>query len=53
MSLVVVQALLAYFAANSISLRELPTDTPATPPEVEDWVQEWCDYGADAGLAGK
>ena len=48
-----VAALLNYFVAKNISLPELPTDTPATPQEVEDWVQEWCDYGEDSGLTDK
>ena len=43
-------ALLEYFRAKGITLRELPTTPPATKTDLERWEEEWRDYAVDAGL---
>jgi hypothetical protein len=49
----VVQQLLAFFVAKSISLNELSTTPPASKAELEEWMQEWRDYAHDAKLTDR
>ena len=48
----VVEALVVYFVARDIdiSLHDLPTSPPHAVSEVDEWLDEWAEYAADAGL---
>jgi hypothetical protein len=49
----VVDHLLKFFVAKSVSLGELSTTPPASKAELEEWMSEWRDYAHDAKLTDR